>query len=545
MALSATDRTIVENGNRLFSQRLPVLVHWQELAENFYFERADFTMQRSIGEDYAADTFTSRPALYRREMGDLYQSMLRPDEFFEIKSLDDDLNKRSDVRGWLQWATGFQRTVMLRREGGFGKATNACDHDHVTFGQGVVEAAVTPDRRGVFYRNWHLRDVAWSEDFAGNIDEIHRNSCMTLRQAVKLFPNQLPPALASDADKHPYTTVKARHVVVKSDAYEFGERIREGRPWVSLWFLPEHDTRLEFVPRSFKGYVIPRAMTVDGSQYARSPLTGIVLPDARSMQAVERILIEAGEKAVDPPMIGKMGVLRSDMGLYAGGVTWFDQDYDERQGDALRPLVKDYSGLPFGKDLSERFEMSIREGLKTTKVQLPDTRQMTAYQVSKIIEQQIRQQLPLFGPIEEEYSEPLCAETFAIMRSLGAFPPNEIPPVLRAGEIEFSFKSPLKDLKGDKDRQMLGEGMQVLNGIAPIEPGALKLPNGMAIAKDALRSIGWPEDWINNDAAVAAAMEAMQKQAAMQAAMGAAGQIAEGAGKAAPMVRAVNEAQAA
>ena len=219
-------------------------------------------------------------------------------------------------------------------------------------------------------------------------------------------------------------------------------RCRPGRASPRSGCCPEHNTVLENIPRSYRGYVIPRAATVSGTQYARSPFTSIILPDARMQQALDRILLEAGEKAVDPPMIAQMEVIRSDFGLGAGGLTWIDSGYDERTGDALRPINADYSGLPFGVDMADRSESTIRVGFMLDKISIPETSGKTAYEVRQIIAQQMRANIPMFEPVEVEYNEPLCAETFAVMRSLGAFPANEIPEALQHSEIEYSFKSP-------------------------------------------------------------------------------------------------------
>ena len=41
---------------------------------------------------------------------------------------------------------------------------------------------------------------------------------------------------------------------------------------------------------------------------------------------------------MNPPLVATEQVVRSDMALFAGGVTWVDKDYDERLGAALRPI---------------------------------------------------------------------------------------------------------------------------------------------------------------------------------------------------------------
>jgi len=545
MPISPAVRTVIENGNQLFAEKLSLLTHWQDIADHFYYERADFTASLSIGADFASHSMASEGALCRREMGDLYRAMLRPSDFFEVKALDAKLNKDSEARAWLKYATDLQRAVMYRKEGGFTRATQAGDHDHVAFGQCVLEVAPTRDRRSIFYRNWHLRDCAWSETYGGGVGEVHRNCTTSLRNMMSLFGDKLPQALTKDAEKTPFKPINARHVVVPAGSYDLGYSTRPGQNFASLWVLPDHDTVLENIPRAFRGYVIPRAATVSGTPYARSPFTSIILPDARFQQAITRILLEAGEKAIDPPMLAQTEVIRGDIGLYAGGITWVDQQYDEKTGEALRPVSSDYSGLPFGQELNDRTASIIRVGFMLDKVRLPEIGDKTAYEVRKIIEQQMRANIPMFEPVEVEYNEPLCAETFAVMRSLGAFPGNEIPEVLQHSEIEYSFRSPLKELEDDGMRQKMLEGFEVISAAAQLDPGVAKLPNPMAIARDMLRRSGWPEDWINDEKNVEAAIAQAQADAEAQETGAAAFGAAEAAGKAAPMVKALMDRKAA
>ena len=545
MAISPAIQTVIEAGNRLFSDRVTLLSHWQELADHFYYERADFTGPLSLGADYAAGSMSSAGAIYRRDMGNMFRPMLRPDDFFEVQSLDERLNKDNEARAWFQYATDLQRAVMYDRRAGFTRATEAGDHDYLTFGQAVLEVAARPDRRGLFYRNWHLRDVVWSEDYMGAVSEVHRSCMTTLRNVTALFPGKIPASLERDAEKDPFKKVKARHVVVPSDAYDADMPKQAGKPFLSVWVLPEHETVLEKIQRAYRGYIVPRAPTVSGSQYARSPFTSIILPDSRTQQAMTRILLEAGEKAIDPPLIAQLDVVRGDIGLGAGGLTWVDSGYDERLGEAIRPLQADYSGVPFGHQMSDRIDQVIRMGMMLDKVNIPDTSGMTAFQVRKVIEQQMRANIPMFEPVEIEYSEPLCSETFAVMRALGAFPPAEIPEVLRSTEIEYSFKSPLKDLEDSGLNQRLSEGFELIGAAAGLDESVTKIANPVAITRDMLQRLGWPEEWINDEKKVAAAVAALneRKQAEEMAATGAG--VAEAAGKAAPMVKAMMDRQAA
>lgn len=539
MALTPVQQTVIENGNALFNDRSGLLLMWQELAEHFYYDRAQFTGTLSLGAEYAQQAFSSDGALYRREMGSLFQPMMRPSDFFEVKATDDDRNKSSAARDWLQDKTRLMRTVMFSHASRFYASTVLTDHDFVTFGQGVVEVSPKKDRRGLYYRNWHLRDTAWSADYTGAVSDVHRNETTTLRNLVATFGNKVPEALRRDAAHDPHKKVCARHVVVPANAYDLGLPERSDRPYVSLWVMPEHGEVLEVLPRAFRGYVIPRGTAPDGTQYGSSPFTSIVIADGRTSQAIERILLEAGEKAVDPPMVGTLEVVRGDVGLYAGGITWVDAEYDERLGEALRPLNIDTSGLSYGAQMADRFNIRQRLGFMLDKISLPETSGKTAYEVRKIVEQQMRSQIPIFGPIEAEYSEPLCNETFLVMRSLGAFPEQEIPDELRGENVDFSFKSPLSDMEGDALKAKLAEGMEIIGGVAQMDPTVGQLPDPMAITRDMLQRIGWPEEWLKDEKRLAAAMEQQQARQQAQEAVAEIGGAAEVANKAAPMVRAL------
>ena len=64
-------------GTKLFD-RGNLLTLWQEMAENFYAERADFTMVRTQGDELARNLMSSYPLVLRRDLGNSMSAMLRP-----------------------------------------------------------------------------------------------------------------------------------------------------------------------------------------------------------------------------------------------------------------------------------------------------------------------------------------------------------------------------------------------------------------------------------------------------------------------------------
>ena len=86
--IHARHRRLLELDTKMFTtQRDTLLILWQEIAEQFYPERADFTYQRTAGETFASDLDTSYPVLARRDLANAFGSMLRPPakQWFHIK----------------------------------------------------------------------------------------------------------------------------------------------------------------------------------------------------------------------------------------------------------------------------------------------------------------------------------------------------------------------------------------------------------------------------------------------------------------------------
>lgn len=533
-------KELVGIGDRLFSTRGGLLSLWQQIGDHFYPERADFTTQRSEGEEFASEMMTSYPAMARRELGNLFASILRPrgQDWFSIHATDEGIDDDQAAREWLEWATGVQRRAMYDPAATFVRATKEADHDFAAFGQAVLSVEV--DRRGpaLLYRDWHIRDCAWSENASGKIDTLHRRYKPTIRELMADFKN-VAGEVSRVADKEPHRAILCRHVVVPADQYDMGAKNRKGMPFVSLYVDEENEHVMEAVPMGWFQYIVPRWQTISGSQYARSPATEICLPDARLLQSMTLILLEAGEKAVDPPSIAAQEVFRSDMNFFAGGVTFADLEKDQKLGDVFQTISSDKSGIPLGINMALKIEEAIKQGFFLDKLGLPEmqSKNMTAYEVRKIIEEHVRQSAPIFEPIEEEYNSPLANLTFEVLRTYGAFGPKDnIPEALRGAEVGFSFISPLREVVDEMKGQQLQETVQLIGAVSQVDPAQTAQIDWTEATRDALQGIRIPAKWFSKDGTVEQAKAAHAQQAQAQAAgqvAGVASDVALNAGKAA------------
>jgi len=493
-------KELVELGLNFFNKRTSLLSLWQEVAENFYPQRADFTLTRSLGTEFAEGLTTSYPLLAHRDLTDQIGAMLRPRDKHWFKIVASEEGRESnESRRWLEWAGGTMRRAMYDRQTRFSRATKEGDGDFAAFGQCVLSVGLSRDVSRLLYRCWHLRDVAWIENAEGKICAVFRKWKPHARTLISTYKN-VHSKVTEEARKNPYCEVQCMHLVVEADMY--GDNAN-GKPYFSLHYDVDHDHLMEATPVFHQEYVIPRWQTVSGSQYAFSPATVAALPDARLLQAMMHTLLRAGEKAVDPPMVATQDAVRSDISLYAGGVTWVSEEYDERLGSALRPIEQDLRGIPLGIDLSRDTRAMLAQAfyldrLKSfTPTQDP---QMTAFQAGQIIAENIRHLLPLFEPMESEQNAQLCETTFEVMMRAGAFgSPLDMPRQLQGAEIQFRFESPLHDAIEQQKGQKFLEVHALLKAASELDASAPSVLDPVATLRDVLTGVGAPAKWVRNE----------------------------------------------
>lgn len=512
-------KAIKDHSEQLFSKRSSLLSLWQDISENFYPERADFTTIRNVGDEMARNLMTSYPVIARRQLGDSFGAMLRPSakEWFKVGTNRPD---KEDTVGkqWLEWAGKFAKNVMYDRRGMFSRATKEADHDFAAFGQACLSIELNPQRNGLLYRSWHLRDVAWMEGPTGSIETVYRKWKPTCAELVKLFPKTVHQKVREKMIKEPFAEVNVIHCVMPSEDYagmEGGKQFRQ--PFVSCYIDVDNDCEMECVGAWTAHYVIPRWSTVSGSQYAHSPAVVAGLPDGRLIQQVTRVLLEAGEKATNPPMLAVQEAIRGDVSIYAGGITWVDAEYDERLGEVLRPLTQDKSGLAFGMEMMQDLRTQLSDAFYLSKLNLPPVGgpDMTAYEVGQRVQEFIRNALPLFEPMEQDYNGQVCDQTLELMLHASPELRNSVPKNLHGAEIRFTFESPLKDaIEKIKVGQFM-EAQQVLAAAIQLDPSVALVLDNQKATRDVLGAVV-PAAWLRTDAeaqAMAAEQQAQQQSA--------------------------------
>jgi hypothetical protein len=528
---------LVAVGDSLFAKRYPVMSLWQTQAENFHVMRADFTRRRYFSEEFGSYLMTGRPARAHRDLKNSFSAMLRRDQWFHAKTDSERANEDRDAKIWLDWASRAQRLAMYDRRAAFVRATKEADGDFCAFGNAVLTREVC-DYQHLLFQCWHLRDVAWDESVKKTINTVHFDWRPQARQLVEKFRNSRTGAIAPSVlqlvdqrDAQAWKEIQCRRMLIPTDQYDLDPGLTRGMPWVSVYVDVENQTVLEEVALRNCPATIPRwefGGSMWGNQYGYSPAVVYGLPDARMLQQMMLSMLTASEMATYPPMVAVGEAINGAVNLYAAGITQVDADYDERTGEVLRPMTTDFHGIAYGAQQMERLEAAIDDSFYLSKIRFPQiTKEMTAYEASKLWDDFIRESLPLFEPVQDEYNARLCDGTFEDLLALGTFGSvQDMPQVLRGRDINWDFDTPIT-VAASKALGGIFQGMmQTLVEAGQVDPSAALVADVPTAVRDTIDGAGAPAKWLVSDAQFAAAKQQRQQE---QAAQAVAAQVAHGA----------------
>ena len=522
-----TPEQVVKRADQMFDLQRPLLNQYQSLAENFYPERADFLHVRSLGTELADNLADSYPVIVRRDLANSFAAMLRDGDWFRI-AVQGDEKVDFQSQQWLNQATIRQRRIMQRRQSNFVRATKEGDHDFATFGQTVISVEPNMKQGGLLYRCWHLRDCAWFDDETGQTAGVARKWKPKRYDLKRIFGVEaLHPSCRQQVDRKPLETEDYYHVVLPSDMYG-DEEIAERFPYVSIFIDRKNKHIVEEKGLRYKYYVIPRFHTLAGSPYAYSPAAAVGLADARTLQAMTHTLLETAERYARPPMVAAAQAITGVVDLAPDGITWVDHEYDERTGNALRPIAQDRGGFPIGTNERARVSEMLSSAFYLNKITLPPTtHEMTAYEVSERMRQYRREVLPLFMPIEDDYNGQLCEVSFNLLMDFGMLgSPSDIPPALQGRDVVFRFESPLTASEQEERINQFHQTRELLQSAAGLDPTVLADVDLRQALRDAVQATspsGWlfsPEEAEQNRQAMMAQAAAQQQMQAQQEAGG-------------------------
>lgn len=487
--------------------------HWQELAEFMLPRRTDFSREQTQGAKRTERQYDGAPMQAARGLAASLDGMLKPKSanWFSLRAADPDLDRRSEVRRWLEDAEKRLRTALYDPRARFLQRSGEVDLDLVVFGTGVLYVGEKVGARRLLFRAHHLRGVYLATDADGEIDTVFRVFRLTARQAAQSFGEDTIGDKTREAlrEGNPDAEFDFLHAVYPRHERDPRKVGATSLPWASVFIDIGSERLMSEGGFADMPYVTPRWDTAPDEVYGRSPAM-LALPDVATLNQIGKTLLRAGHKAVDPPLLAPDDGIKATPRTWPGGITYFDADMLARTGGRppLTPLNTG-ANLPLGREMQNDTREQVWSAFFRNVLQMPEAGpQMTATEVIERREEFLRIIGPVFGRLEADYTGPLIERCFRIMLRSRMF--ADLPDVLKGQGVDFEYASPLVRAQKQIEAAGLRKTIEELGPIAQVNPAVLQNFDADRIARDTASANGLPSTWLVPEEEVTRNREAQQ-----------------------------------
>lgn len=339
----------------------------------------------------------------------------RNQQYELVTFADKDLMKIPAVKRWCAHAT--ERKYLCRYAPHAGFETQA--HEDIRQECKYGTAPLWCDERkgvGLFYKSLHLSECYIDENYYGRVDRVHRRFTYTLRQIVDLFGLDAlsdKMRVAWDDPKKRNDRFELIHMVRPNADLERGRLGPIGKPVESVYIGVDE----KFVLRRGGYYTMPltvsRHITGPRDKYGRSPAMK-TLATVKGANAMARTLLDAGNRAVNPPILFHddaqiTQLITKPGGLNPGGI--------DEYGRILARPMETGGALPYGMELLEKEREVIDKSFLGEFFRLlsdPSDR-MTATQVIETLQKEGVLIAPYIGRRETEKAQPISERELDIL----------------------------------------------------------------------------------------------------------------------------------
>lgn len=478
--------------SQMETQRSVFDVHYREVAERVLPRYNDFQTQQAEGAKRTERIFDSTALLALDRAASAVDSLITPatQMYQGFEPEDYRLAGDREVKLYCDELAKALFRARYRPSANFASQAHECYLTTMAFGtMGMFTDEVVGV--GLRYKSIGLADLYIAENYAGIVDMVHRRMRLTARQAVQKFGrNKLPEPIIKAEEKEPLRKFEFFHCVRPNNDMDARRKDWRGMSWSSYYVCKESRTTVDRGGYRTMPYSVARFVTSPNEVYGRSPAM-MVLPDIKMVNEMEKTIIRAAHKIVDPPMLaygdGALSVFNArPAAMNYGGV--------DEQGRQLIVPLKTGSNLPIALEMTEQKRKVINDAFYITLFQiLVQNPQMTATEA--LIRAQEKGQLlaPTAGRQESEFLGPNTQRELDILAMAQQLPP--MPEKLRraGGLLKITHTSPLSRMRRAEDGVAIMRTIEAVTPLANIRPEILDRFDPDMVVQELCEINGVPE----------------------------------------------------
>lgn len=460
------------------------------------------------------------------------------DQWFQLRIADKsggaDLEKYRPAAEWLEQVEKVFRKDFIKKNF---YTQQVSSYKHIgLYGMQAMLVGESPKGQGTYYRDVPVDEIYVANDFAGRVNVVFREMNITLQHALQMFgKDNLSPLLQKQAEEKNANLqglVTIIHAVIeKAPGYEniIGNNTLE---YASYYFEPGEEHLISEGGFDSIPYIVTRAYSDGRSPYSISPGT-IALSDVLMINEIKRLMLQAGQLSVSPPMLMPDRGLVGRLNYNSGALNMYRKDGSVDASD-FQPL-KLVGEFKLAMDLMQQAQKDVNAAFFVDLFLMIHNRTQagkgtpTAMEIEQLATEKSFLLAPILINQQQENFNRLFERVFEIKKKeRGAIPPP--PPELQNADIEIEYVSPLiRAQQGMKTQEIL-QAVQEVSMIGQVYPQVMDIMDGDALARNVLENRGVPQSCIRavqevmqirqqKVQAQEAAQQQMQQQQLIQGAM--------------------------
>jgi hypothetical protein len=395
-----------------------------------------------------------------------------------------------DALDWLDEVSELIYSSYRRADVGLNMALHECYMDIGSFGTLCLFQGWSNKTGDLTFSSKPLQTAYFLEDNEGRVDTVMFEVTWTIRQCIQEFGQMLPPKLMEYGKKDQDRPVQMAHFAFpRTDRLPRKLDARNKRV-ASVWICL---TTKELVGESGYDtlpYHVARWVKLSGEAYGRGPAKKC-LADVKMLNAMERTLLKAGQKQVDPPLVlgheGFMLPIRTSPG------SLIFKEEEERKIEALR-----FEGnLPWGEDKAAQKRAFIEKCFYADWIRMEkENVEMTAYEVADRRDEKLRLLAPIFGRITSELHGPMVARSYFLLNEHGRIP--QAPPSLEGRRLKVGYISPAAVAQLGARANQMSRLINDLTPVAQIRPDVMDALDLDEVAQEMAKARRVPRNTIRS-----------------------------------------------
>jgi hypothetical protein len=233
------------------------------------------------------------------------------------------------------------------------------------------------------------------------------------------------------------------------------------------------------------------------------------LPDIKSLNQMEKVILKAAQKAIDPPLMVPDDGYLLPIKTAPGSLIFKEPSAEKIEALEFKGNIQLSIEYPNQKrDYIRRCFYS--EWLKMQK----ENKEMTAYEVADRRDEKLRLLAPMLARQQTELLGPTIQRTYRLLLAHGRVPPA--PAMIQRRKLNVGYISPAARAQLGVKGQSMSQFMQDMIPLAQVDPNVMDTLDMDQMVKKYALIRGVPREIIRNSRDVAAIRERKQKLQEMQ-----------------------------